>query len=54
MLLNDVFKVPNLKTGKMERLFTALTDEQEEQFRNMLNRLQTVFQVNCVNLQRLG
>ena len=30
----------------MERLFTALTDEQEEQFRNMLNRLQTVFQVN--------
>jgi len=46
MLLGDIFKVPSLKTGKMEPLFTALTDEQEEQFRNMLNRLQTIFQVN--------
>lgn len=46
MLLGDIFKVPNLKTGKLEPLFTALTDQQEEQFRNMLNRLQTIFQVN--------
>lgn len=30
----------------MERLFTALTDEQEEQFRNMLMRLHTVFSVS--------
>jgi len=46
LLLKDVFKVPNLKTGKMERLFEALTDEQEEQFRNMLDRLNTVFTVS--------
>jgi|FrelakmetLWP11LW_1041352.scaffolds.fasta_scaffold131177_1 hypothetical protein len=35
----------------MERLLTALTDEQEEQFRNMLNRLQTVFQVTSLTVR---
>ena len=45
LLLKDVFQVPNLKTGKMEPIISALTDEEEEQFRNMLNRLQTLFQV---------
>ena len=45
LLLKDVFKVPNLSTGKMESMINALTDEEEEQFRNMLNRIQTVFQV---------
>lgn len=45
LLLRDVFKVPNLRTGKMEPLISALTDEEEEQFRNMLNRVTTLFQV---------
>lgn len=44
ILLQDLFQVPNLKTGKMERLISALTDEEEEQFKNLLNRLHTVFQ----------
>ena len=45
LLLKDVFQVPNLKTGNMEPMITALTDEEEEQFKNMLHRLATVFQV---------
>ncbi|CAB4058258.1 PRODH [Lepeophtheirus salmonis] len=44
LLLKDVFKVPNLKTGKLEPLITALSLKEEEQFRNMLSRLQTIFQ----------
>jgi len=43
ILLRELFQVPNLKTGKMEKLITALTDEEEEQFVNMMNRLHTVF-----------
>ena len=46
LLMKDVFQVPNLKTGNMEPMISALTDEEEEQFKNMLNRLNTVFQVN--------
>ena len=45
ILLQDMFRVPNLKTGRMEPLITALTDEEEEQFKNMLCRMHTVFQV---------
>lgn len=44
LLMKDAFKVPNLKTGEMEPMISALTDEEEEQFKNMLNRLTTVFQ----------
>ena len=44
MLLKEAFQVPNLKTGKMEPLITALTEKEEEQFRNMLTRLHTIFQ----------
>jgi len=44
ILLQDVFRVPNLKTGRMEPLISALTDEEEEQFKNMLRRMHTVFQ----------
>jgi len=44
ILLQDMFRVPNLKTGRMEPLITALTDEEEEQFKNMLRRMHTVFQ----------
>lgn len=48
LLLKDVFQVPNLKTGKMEPLMTALTEREEEQFRNMLNRINKIFSVNCI------
>merc|ERR1712018_206147 len=44
MLLQDAFPVPNLKTGKMEPLITALTEKEEEQFKNMLTRLHTIMQ----------
>ena len=48
--LGDTFKVPNLETGAMEPLITgdddgALTALEEEQFRNMVNRLHTIFKV---------
>jgi len=45
ILLQDIFKVPNLKTGRMEPLISALTSEEEEQFKGMLRRIHTVFQV---------
>jgi len=46
--LGDTFQVPNLETGKMEKLITgdddgALTANEEEQFRNMVSRLHTIF-----------
>lgn len=46
--LRDVFQVPNLETGKMEPLITgddngALTQDEEIQFRNMVNRLHKIF-----------
>ena len=48
--LQTTFKVPNLETGKMEPLITgdddgALTGLEEEQFRNMVNRLHKIFSV---------
>lgn len=46
--LGETFQVPNLETGKMEKLITgddagALTANEEEQFRNMVIRLHTIF-----------
>lgn len=46
--LKYVLRVPNLETGKMEPLITggddgALTAQEEEQFRNMVQRLHTIF-----------
>lgn len=43
-LLEDQFRVPNLQTGKLEPLMSALTEEEGEQFKNMLGRIHTVFQ----------
>jgi len=45
ILLSDLFKVPNLKTGTMEPLITALSPEEEEMAINMLRRLNTIFSV---------
>ncbi|KAB7495097.1 Proline dehydrogenase 1, mitochondrial [Armadillidium nasatum] len=43
ILLQDLFKVPNLHSGKLERIISALTNEEEEMFRNMMRRLHTIF-----------
>ena len=42
ILLSEAFQVPNLKTGKMESMIDVLTEKEEEQFRNMLTRLNTI------------
>lgn len=44
-LLSDIFKMPNLQTGQMKTLITALTDEEEEMFKNMMRRLHTIARV---------
>lgn len=36
------FTVPNLRTGRLERIITALTKEEEEMFRNMMRRIHTI------------
>ena len=46
ILLSDLFKVPNLQTGRMEPLITALSPEEEEMACNMFRRLNTIFSVN--------
>lgn len=51
ILLSDLFKVPNLQTGRMEPIISALSPEEEEMARNMLRRLNTIFSVGEVNLQ---
>jgi len=42
--LQETFQVPNLKTGRMEPLISALTAEEEEQFNNCIRRMNTLFQ----------
>jgi len=42
LLMKEAFQVPNLKTGKMESMIDVLTEKEEEQFRNMLTRLNTI------------
>ena len=41
-LISDLFLVPNLKTGRMERIINALSQEEEEMFRNMMRRVHTI------------
>ncbi|CAL1278097.1 unnamed protein product [Larinioides sclopetarius] len=38
-VMSDLFKVPNLQSGKMEPIITALNPEEEEMFQNMMRRL---------------
>ncbi|XP_043219354.1 proline dehydrogenase 1, mitochondrial-like isoform X2 [Amphibalanus amphitrite] len=42
-LMSDLFRVPNLTTGRMEPLITSLTKDEEEMFKNMMRRLHTIF-----------
>ena len=38
------YSVPNLKTGELEPLMSALTEDEGEQFKNLLSRIHTIFQ----------
>ncbi|KAK6636553.1 hypothetical protein RUM43_010215 [Polyplax serrata] len=40
--LSDTFRVPDLKSGKMVRLVTQFSPKEEEMFRNMVRRVNTV------------
>ncbi|XP_012269777.2 proline dehydrogenase 1, mitochondrial isoform X2 [Athalia rosae] len=43
--LSETFQVPDIRTGKMVRLMSQLTAKEEEMFRNMLRRLNTIVAV---------
>lgn len=47
--LNDTFRVPSLKEGRMVRLISQLSTKEEEMFRNMVRRVNTLVKVcdNC-------
>ncbi|GFY68281.1 proline dehydrogenase 1, mitochondrial [Trichonephila inaurata madagascariensis] len=38
-VMSDLFKVPNLQSGRMEPIITALNPDEEEMFQNMMRRL---------------
>ncbi|KAK9498114.1 hypothetical protein O3M35_003993 [Rhynocoris fuscipes] len=40
--LSDTFRVPSLKEGRMVRLISQLSNREEEMFRNMIRRLNTL------------
>uniref|UniRef100_A0A1B6FBK2 Proline dehydrogenase n=1 Tax=Cuerna arida TaxID=1464854 RepID=A0A1B6FBK2_9HEMI len=42
--LNDTFRVPSLKEGRMVRLISQLSKKEEEMFRNMVRRVNTLVQ----------
>lgn len=44
--LSDTFRVPCLKEGRMVRLLSQLSKKEEEMFRNMVHRLNTLVQVS--------
>ncbi|XP_054710128.1 proline dehydrogenase 1, mitochondrial-like [Uloborus diversus] len=41
-VMSDLFKVPNLQSGRMELIIAALNNEEEEMFRNMMRRLHNI------------
>ncbi|XP_030747642.1 proline dehydrogenase 1, mitochondrial isoform X2 [Sitophilus oryzae] len=40
--LSTTFRVPDLKTGRMARLITQLSPKEEEMFKNMIRRINTI------------
>ncbi|XP_013777730.2 proline dehydrogenase 1, mitochondrial-like [Limulus polyphemus] len=44
-VMSDFFKVPSIKTGRMEPIIRALTAEEEEMFKNMMRRLHCISRV---------
>lgn len=51
--LSDTFRVPCLKEGRMVRLLSQLSKKEEEMFRNMVHRLNTLVQVRSIILINL-
>ncbi|CAH0713999.1 unnamed protein product, partial [Brenthis ino] len=45
MGLSDSFRVPDPKTGQMRRLISQISPKEEEMFRNMLRRLNSIIKV---------
>lgn len=43
--LGKLLRVPNLQTGKFEPLVTAFTEDEEEQMKSFLKRIDTVARV---------
>lgn len=41
-LASEVFKVPNLQSGRMQPIIRALSREEDEMFRNMMRRVHTI------------
>lgn len=41
-LISDTLKVPNLKSGKMESIISALSKDEDEMFRNMMRRINII------------
>lgn len=48
--LGESLKVPDLSTGKLHNLVPALTQQEEEMFKNMMRRLHTIFKVFIVDI----
>lgn len=44
--LSNTFRVPDLKTGRMVRMITQLSTKEEEMFRNMIRRINTLVKVS--------
>ncbi|XP_076369038.1 proline dehydrogenase slgA isoform X2 [Tachypleus tridentatus] len=44
-VMSELFKVPSIKTGRMEPIIRALTTEEEEMFKNMMRRLHCISRV---------
>lgn len=43
--LSDTFRVPDPKTGQMRRLISQIPEKEEEMFRNMIRRVNTIVKV---------
>lgn len=48
--LCDRFRVPDPKTGQMRRLISQISPKEEEMFRNMVRRLNTIAKVSIETL----
>ncbi|GFU37300.1 proline dehydrogenase 1, mitochondrial [Trichonephila clavipes] len=49
-VMSDLFKVPNLQSGRMEPIITALNPDEEEMFQNMMRRLHHIARVLTFSL----
>lgn len=52
--LSETFRVPSLKEGRMVRLLSQLSQKEEEMFRNMVRRLNTLVRVSFLKIYFLS